>query len=496
MRVAFANDRLASVLVTATAIALALGSLGAWFVLTPARYVTNRVPRPEEEQAAGPSEAAIMPEPTAAAETFFRAGDGKPSQSTAAWPQFRGVHRDNVDTDDLGLAEYWPEGGPEVLWSVDLGEGYAGPAVLNGRVYVLDYDEQEQGDCLRCLSLDDGKEIWRRWYKEKIKRNHGISRTVPAVTAEHVVTVGPTCRVMCVDARSGDLRWHLDMVTEYGATVPLWYTGQCPLIDDGLALLAPCGKALMIAVDCATGEVVWQTPNPANWTMSHSSIVPMLLYGRRVYVYCAVNGMAAVAADGDERGSVLWQTSAWANRVTAPSPVSLGDGRIFVTAGQGAGSMMLRVVPKEGAFSVEPLYRLDKTVFACEQQTPLLLSGHLLGVLPKDAGDTRTQLVCLNPDTGVPVWSSGKEHTFGLGPYLLADGKIFVLGDDGVLALLKASVKEYVQLDQARVLHGRDAWGPMALVDGRLLVRDSKRMVCVAVAARQRADKSSPAKAP
>ena len=31
------------------------------------------------------------------------------------------------------------------------------------------------------------------------------------------------------------------------------------------------------------------------------------------------------------------------------------------------------------------------------------------------------------------IWSSGKTERFGLGPYLIADGKIFILSDDGIL---------------------------------------------------------------
>ena len=49
--------------------------------------------------------------------------------------------------------------------------------------------------------------------------------------------------------------------------------------------------------------------------------------------------------------------------------------------------------------------------------------------------------------------------------------------------MLKASTKEYIHLAQARVLDGHDAWGPLALVNGRLLARDSRRMVCIDVRA-------------
>ena len=135
-----------------------------------------------------------------------------------------------------------------------------------------------------------------------------MSRTIPAVTSRFVVTIGPRCHVMCADSRTGDFLWGIDLEKEYGTETPFWYTGQCPLIDDAVAVIAPAGKSLLIGVDCASGKVLWETPNTNNWQMSHSSIMPMQLNGRKMYVYCAVGGMAGVSADGDDVGEILWET--------------------------------------------------------------------------------------------------------------------------------------------------------------------------------------------
>ena len=48
-----------------------------------------------------------------------------------------------------------------MLWSVEMGEGHAGPAIAHGCMYVMDYDRDKESDALRCLSLSDGKEVWR-----------------------------------------------------------------------------------------------------------------------------------------------------------------------------------------------------------------------------------------------------------------------------------------------------------------------------------------------
>jgi outer membrane protein assembly factor BamB len=410
---------------------------------------------------------------------YFESFDGVPSDLPGAWPRFRGENFDNINNEAVPLKDSWGEDGPDVLWSVDLGEGHASPVVLNGRVYVMDHDEEKQMDILRCFSLLDGREIWRRGYRVYMKRNHGISRTIPAVTDKHVVTIGPRGHVMCVDAVTGDFLWGINLEKDYGTIIPLWYTAQNPIIDGDIAVIAPGGSALMIGADLETGEVVWETPNPKNWPMSHSSIMPMTLNGTRMYVYTSSGGMVGVSAEGENRGDVIWETTAWRPTTVSPSPVIFDDGRIFVTAGYGSGSMMLRLQDENGVISIEPLYELrPEEGLACEQQTPVLYNGYLFGILPKDGGELRNQFVAFDPEGSI-VWTSGKINRFGLGPFMAADGKFFILNDDGVLTMLNANIDGYEQLARAKVLDGRDAWGPMAMAGGRLLLRDSKRLVCL-----------------
>jgi len=432
----------------------------------------------------GPVSGGGKPKEAVVIEGEFLEFDGKPGKTTGQWPSFRGVDHSNVCRDGIPLAESWEDGGPPKLWEkpIDLGEGHSGPVVLNGRVYVADYDEENKGDALRCFSITDGQEIWRRWYKAPTKRNHGVSRTVPAVTERYAVAIGPRCFVMCVDTESGSFLWGIDMVAEHGAEVPLWYTGQCPLIDGETLVLAPAGTSFMMGVDCASGNVLWETPNPGGWKMSHSSIIPMTLLGKKTYVYCADGGVAGVSAEEEDLGELLWTSTAWNNKITSPSPVQVDDSRIFLTTGNGGGSVMLGVKKEGDQFSTELIFEHDKTTgFSCEQQTPILYQGHIFGVLPKSAGERREQFACINAD-GDTIWTSGKTERYGLGPFLVADDKFFILNDNGELTMIRASTSGFERLAQAQVLKGHDAWAPMALVDGKLLLRDSKQMICLDVA--------------
>jgi outer membrane protein assembly factor BamB len=400
-------------------------------------------------------------------------GDGQPGRTEGTWPQFRGVNRDGTGKLTGKLARAWGPGQPRALWSVKLGEGYAGAVVGDGRLYLMDYDRERQRDTLRCLSTETGRDLWRFSYPVKVKRNHGMSRTVPAVSSNRVVAIGPKCHVLCVDAQTGELQWGLDLVRQFGATVPPWYTGQCPLIDGDRVPLAPGGPdALLVAVDLTRGEVAWKTPNPRGWRMTHASIMPGEFAGRRMYVYCASGGVVGVSAAD---GALLWETAEWKISIaTVASPIFLDQGRIFLSGGYNAGSLMLQLEERDGKLVPKVLYRLKPEVFGATQHTPIHQGGYLYGVRPDG------QFACLDL-AGKTAWTSGPGQLFGLGPFLLADGLIFALNDSGQLSLISAKPTAFELLGQAKVLRGRESWGPLALVDGRLFARDLEEMVCLAV---------------
>ena len=442
-----------------------------WMRSGPGTPLKERMPGADRAEGAGPAASTWKWEGKVVKST------GTPANLPGAWPRFRGPNYDDIGPDTQPtLARAWPADGPPVLWRKDAGEGYAPPVIWQGRVFLMDYDREATSDALRCLSLADGQEIWRYTYPLKVKRNHGMSRTAPTVTDKGVVAMGPKCHVICVHPLTGELIWKLDLVREFNFEVPQWYAGQCPFVDGDRVILGVGGDALVIAVDLATGKILWKTPNPRQWAMTHSSIAPMDLQGRKTYVYCGSGGVAGVAADD---GSILWDTTDWRISIAnIPTPLPVGEGRVFLCGGYEAGSMMLRVQSAGSKATVTNLIRLKPKVYGSTQQTPILFQGHIIGVRP----DPDAQLVCLGLD-GKAVWESGPANRFGSGPYLMAQNLIYVMNDKGVLTLAEASLTGYKQLAQAKVLNGHDSWGPMALAGGRLLVRDMNQLACLDVAA-------------
>jgi outer membrane protein assembly factor BamB len=163
----------------------------------------------------------------------------------------------------------------------------------------------------------------------------------------------------------------------------------------------------------------------------------------------------------------------------------MDEGKIFLTAGYGAGSALLQLTSNSGRFVVRVLQKYKpQEGLASEQQTPVFFNGYLFGILPKDAGALRNQFACYKAgDCKKPVMSSGKTDRFGLGPYIMADGKFFILNDDGEMTIAKVSASQFTVLDKARIMDGQDSWGPIAITGGYMLVRDSKQLVCLNIKA-------------
>jgi outer membrane protein assembly factor BamB len=155
--------------------------------------------------------------------------------------------------------------------------------------------------------------------------------------------------------------------------------------------------------------------------------------------------------------------------------LALPGGRIFLSGGYNAGSMMLQLTNISGRIVPRILFKLPAEVFGATQHTPVFHNGHIFGTRPNG------QFVCLNLD-GKIAWATPPGKDFGLGPFMPVDGGFLVMNDSGTLTLLDASPSACAQLAEAKVLTGRESWAPMVLADGRLFVRDLTRLVCLGVA--------------
>ena len=451
------------------------GAIVFWHFYTPDYHLRIQNPGADNR----PEGSARKADDVVIGEFFMRYAQSAPSLK-GQWTGFRGSDYKNiVHTNDVfNFSSDFP-----VQWKVETGEGYAAPVIYNGLVYFLDYNEQLSADALRCFDLETGTELWRRWYRVPMKRNHGFSRTVPVINDKYIFTFGPEAHVMCCDLISGDLIWTLDIKKQFDTEVPRWYSGQCLRIEDNQLIIAPAGKeVLMVGIDCDTGEILWQTPNTLGYKMSHSSVMPMVIHGKKTYVYVGIGGICGVSGEAADKGRLLWN-AAWPPSVIAPSPLQLSSDKILLTAGYGAGGALLRVGYADGTWSatITDQYKPSEGL-SSEQQTPILYDQMVITIPPKDGGGLRGKLVAYSPSNlRTPIWESAADERFGFGPYLIIGKHLFALKDDGELYVYQLEQKSMTLVKRQRIFQGHDAWGPMAYADGYLILRDADWVYCLKI---------------
>ncbi|KAA6313520.1 Outer membrane protein assembly factor BamB, partial [termite gut metagenome] len=294
----------------------------------------------------------------------------------------------------------------------------------------------------------------------------------------------PQGHLMCCNPKAGDLKWSIDLQKEYKSEIPFWYAGQCPRVDEGTVIIAPAGdEVLLTGIDCATGEKLWETPNTLGYKMSHSSVMPMTLGGKKTYVYAGVGGVCGISGEKEDKGALLWSAAKWQPNVIAPSPLQLSSNSIFLVAGYGAGAALLKVDRASAGWnaSISEQYKPNEGL-SSEQQTPILYKDMIISIMPKDGGSLRDKLVAFSPaDLHNPLWSSGADERFGLGPYMVINDHLFVFKEDGELYVYAIQNKRMSLLKKQRIMDGADAWGPMAYADGRLIVRDAHTVSCLKI---------------
>ena len=397
--------------------------------------------------------------------------------TTEDWPQFRGQRRDGV-SQSTGLVRTWPTSGPKTVWQATVGQGYAAPSVVGERVYLNDYDEEENEWMVRCFALDDGEELWQYKVKKRIRPNHAITRSAPATDGGFVFAIDPKCELHCLDARNGELIWKKFLPAEYESQIPAWYNGQCPLIDGDKLVIATGGRVLMTALEKATGEAIWETDNSDEFLMSHSSIMPVEIDGLRQYAYTTLKGLVGVDA---QSGELLWHFPWRFNTAISTTPLPLGGGKFFLTGGYHARTVVCQVTRGGDGWTTEEMVSLPPPTggWNSEVQTPILHAGHIYGIGKKQRG----LWTCLDYE-GNEIWTSKGKASFGMGGYVLADGMFFVLeGKTGMLRVLDANAEHYEELASVKMLDGPDVWAPPVVAHGKLLIRDLGKLICLDIAA-------------
>jgi outer membrane protein assembly factor BamB len=393
----------------------------------------------------------------------------------ADWPQWLGPERDASSPEKVAP---W-KGGLKVLWRQPIGEGHSSPIVAEGRVFL--HCKAKEKDVEEVLALDagTGKEIWRQSYTRPAFR--GIfgngPRATPTVAARKLYTYGITGILTCWDATNGKQLWQVDALNKFEARNIRFGASCSPLVEGKGVLLNIGGKgASVVAFDRETGATLWKTLDDQ---ASYSSPIAVGEGQGRQVVFLTAAGLVSLnPADG---------TTYWSfplkDRLLESSTTPILAGDVLVASSITFGSVGLRLSPKDNRPTQSEAWKNPQ--LTSYFTTPVTVgTEHLYfvtGTPPGLGGGGRrmaqADLHCVEAATGKPLWKREKVGRFHAGLLRTGDGKLLMLEDRGDLVLIDPSPKEYRELARSKVCGA--TWAHLALVGGRLYLRDDKEILCL-----------------
>lgn len=382
------------------------------------------------------------------------------------WPQILGPERNGVAVDEK-IVDSLPKQGPDVRWTKEVGDGFSGVAVAQGKVILF----HRPGDTERVESLDprSGEKQWATDYPAPYAG--GISadrgpRCVPLIHGDRIFVLGAAGDLHCLALADGKKIWSRSLASEFKAPEGYFGFGSTPIVEGDKLLVNVGGRAGtgIVAFAISDGKPVWQSTDEQ---ASYSSPVAVTRDGIRHVVF--VTRLNALSINPED-GSVRWKFPFGARgpTVNAASPLVFGD-QLFLSASYGVGAVFARFSRDRA----ETVWANNDTM-SSQYSTCVRYEGFLYGVDGRqDGGPTR--LRCFDPQTGDVRWT---KERFGIASLILADGKLIIVKDDGSLVLAAASPEGYKELGQARLLKSTTRALP-ALSDGLLFVRDTGTLKCI-----------------
>ncbi|MDG2384031.1 MAG: PQQ-binding-like beta-propeller repeat protein [Pirellulaceae bacterium] len=393
------------------------------------------------------------------------------------WPQWRGPDRTGL-SQEKGLLQAWPEGGPPLLWLNDnCGIGYSAPTVAKDRLVTMGArDKVEQ---LICLNANTGEESWAIDVGDNYENGWGDGpRSSPTIDGDRVFALGANGNLICADLTSGQVQWKVSLA-DFGGSVPNWGYSESVLVDGDQLVCTPGGdEGAVIALDKRTGKKIWQSESFTD-AAHYSSIIAADFDGRRQYIQLTQHSVVGIDA---KTGDVLWRTD-WPGRVAVvPTPI-YSDGHVYVSSGYGSGCDLFEI----GADGeVTGVYGKEaKKVMKNHHGGVVLVDDHLFGY------SDGVGWVCQEWMSGELVWR--EREAFGKGALCYADGRLYCLSkDDGFVALVEPTVDGWrehgrFKLDpqtELRKPKGR-IWTHPIVANGKLFLRDQELLFCYDVKQQQ-----------
>ena len=387
------------------------------------------------------------------------------TQAANDWPQYLGPSRNGIYAGPA-LADTWGANGPKAVWRKQVGQGFAGPAVVGNRVILFHRVGNEE--VLESLDAATGNSMWRYAYPTRYRDDFGFDegpRAVPVVADGVIYTFGAEGQLHAVDLAKGTRLWSEDTMKRFGVPKGFFGAAGSPLVEGGRVIANVGGdKAGIVAFEAKTGKVLWTATDD---DASYSSGVAATIGGRRLGVFLTRDSLVGLdPASGMVQFQRRWRARIAAS-VNAATPIIVGD-EIFVSAQYGPGAGVLRV----NGSQLTDVWTSDD-VLSNHYATSVFYNGYLYGFHGRQEFGPSFRAVEFQ--TGTVKWS---QEQFRAGSVLLAGDRLLITREGGELILASASPQAFKPIARAQILQGVVRPYP-ALADGLLYVRNENTLVCL-----------------
>ena len=375
--------------------------------------------------------------------------------ASAEWTQWRGPNRAGKSS-ETGLLAEWPEGGPELLWKIEsVGEGFASYTAASGRLFTQGQKNGRQ--YLIALDANTGETLWELRHGETYGNNRGNGpRGTPTIDGERVYALGADGNLICAAASTGERIWEVNLLAKFRASNIRWGLSESPLVDRGRVIVNAGGPgASVVALNKDDGSLIWKSESDE---AGYSSAVIAEVGGIRMYVM--LTGEAAIGLRADT-GELLWRYSQVSNRTAnIATPIVDGD-LVFVSTDYGTGCALLKLKPANGGIEAEEIY--FNRDMRNHYSSSVLVDGYLYGYSSRI-------LTCMKLETGEVMWVN---RSVGKGQVLYADGRLYLLSEDGVAGMAEATPEGYREISRFEISRGNyPTWTLPVIVDGVMYLRD------------------------
>ena len=383
--------------------------------------------------------------------------------SATDWNQFRGPKRDNL-SEEVGLLEKWPEGGPERLWTATgLGEAYSSVAVVGDLIYTM--GNVDGAEYIIALDRNSGAIAWKTRSGDEYHDGTGNGpRGTPTVVNGKVYALGGNGDLTCCNADNGDVLWQKNILKEFGGSNITWGISESVLIDDGKVICSPGGnRGTIVALNADTGATKWASRVPEEPRASYASPVVAQVGRVKQYVVFTSKGIVGVRATD---GQPMWGQNKSSNgTANCATPLVVGS-RIFSSSDYGTGAELVELRSKGTVTIAQPVYHTQD--MKNHHGGMIHLNGFVFG----SNGDI---LSCVNLRTGKPTWRQRSMK----GSVVYADNRIVFRNEGGEVVLLAANSDSYQELGKFHQpdRSGRPAWAHPVIAGGRLYLRDQDKLL-------------------